>query len=76
MRILKKLLPHVTLALAVTLAVVVIVDVYNPMMGFLRGWPFQTLVLLEVLCALATSLCLIFSPSEKRKRPRGKFESA
>ena len=74
MRTLKKLLPHFTIALAVTLAVVVIVDVYNPMMGFLRGWPFQVLAILEVLCSLATSLCFLFSPSVKSKGPRGKYE--
>lgn len=65
MRILKMLLPHLTIALAVVLTVVVIVDMYNPMMGFLVGKPFQILVILEVLCALATSLCLIFRPAKE-----------
>ena len=66
MRIVKMLLPHLTIALAVVLAVVVIVDTYNPMMGFLMGKPFQVLVILEVLCSLATSLCLIFRPAKDR----------
>lgn len=68
MRILKMLLPHFTIALAVALTVVVIVDVYNPMMGFLVGRPFQILVLLEVLCSLATSLCFLFRPHRKEKK--------
>ncbi len=68
MRILKMLLPHFTITLAVALTVVVILDVYNPMMGFLVGKPFQILVVLEVLCSLATSLCFIFRPYHKEKK--------
>lgn len=68
MRIIKILLPHFTIALAVALAVVVIVDVYNPMMGFLMGKPFQVLVFLEVICALATSLCFIFNTHHKEEK--------
>ena len=74
MRILKILFPHFTIALAISLAVVVILDVYNPMMGFLIGRPFQVLVILEVLCAMATSILFICRPYKKRRRPRGKFE--
>ena len=61
MRILKTLLPHFTIALAVALTVVVIVDIYNPMMGFLTGKPFQVLVALEVLFSLITSICFVFT---------------
>lgn len=74
MRILKMLLPHITIALAVSLAVVMILDIYNPMMGFLIGRPFQVLVILEVLCAMATAILHICRPYKKRRRPRGKFE--
>ena len=74
MRILKMFLPHFTIALAVALVVVVILDIYNPMMGFLVGRPFQILVVLEVLCAMATSVCYICRPYKKRRSPRGKFE--
>ena len=74
MRILKKVLPHVTIALAVALLVVVIVDIYNPMMGFLKGRPFLVLAVLEVLCSLATALGFIFRTSGKVKRPPGKYE--
>lgn len=68
MRFLNKLLPHLTIALAVALMVVVIVDTYNPRMGFLMDTPFQVLVILEVLSTIATSLCFIFSFPTKRKR--------
>lgn len=74
MRILKTILPHLTIALAVTLTVVVIVNVYNPMMGFLVGKPFQVLVILEVLCSLATAICLIVKSSPKKDQPRGRYE--
>lgn len=74
MRILKTVLPHFTIALAVTLIVVVIVSDYNPMMGFLVGKPFQILVILEVLFSLATAICLILKPSVKEDQPRGRYE--
>lgn len=74
MRILKKLLPHFTIALAVALIVVVILDIYNPMMGFLRGKPFQILAFSEVLCSLATSVCFLCCPSAREKKPTGKYE--
>lgn len=74
MRILKMILSHFTIALAVALVVVVIVDVYNPMMGFLMGKPFQILAISEALCALSTSLFLIFSPKVKPQGSKGKFE--
>ena len=74
MRILKTILPHMTIALAVTLVVVVIVSVYNPMMGFLAGKPFQVLVLLEVLSSLATSICFIVQSFPKGKKTHGRFE--
>lgn len=74
MRILKKLLPHLTIALAVALLVVVIVDGYNPRMGFLMGKPFQILTIAEILCTLVTSLFCIFSPGSKTKRPKGRYE--
>lgn len=74
MRILKMLLPHFTIALAISLAVVLILDIYNPMMGFLMGRPFQILVITEVLCSMFTSILFICRPYKKRRRPRGKFE--
>ena len=67
MRILKMFLPHFTIALAVALMVVAILDVYNPMMGFLIGKPFRILVILEVLCSLATSVCFLFGIYDNRK---------
>ena len=74
MQIMKKLLPHLTIALAIVLLVVVIVDVYNPRMGFLMGKPFQVLAISEVLCSLATALCFIFKSSGSAKKPAGKYE--
>lgn len=74
MRILKMFLPHVTVALAVSLAVVVILDIYNPMMGFLIGRPFRVLVILEVLCSMVTAILYICRPYKKRRKPRVKLE--
>lgn len=74
MQIIKKLLPHLTLALAIVLLVVVIVDGYNPRMGFLTGKPFQVLAFAEAICAIATALCSLFRSDRKAKRRMGKYE--
>ena len=74
MRVLKMFLPHFTIALAVALTVVVILDVYNPMMGFLMGKPFRILVILEVICSLATSVYFLFRSHREEKKAIGKYE--
>ena len=74
MRMLTKLLPHLTIALALVLIVVVIVDSYNPMMGFLRGKPFQILAILAAASSLATALCLLFRTAGSGKKSTGKYE--
>ncbi len=56
MRILKILLPNLTISLNLTTAVVLYLDRRNPMMGFLMGWPFPVLMAATVICSIVTAL--------------------
>lgn len=58
MGFLRSLLPNLSIALNVSLLVVVYLDLRNPMMGFLVGWPFLILVVSCALCAIGTALVL------------------
>ncbi len=74
MRILKILLPHITIAMAIALVVIVILDSYNPMMGFLQGGAFRVLLILEALCTITTAILFICRPYKKRRKPRVRAE--
>lgn len=58
MKFLKAFLPNLTIALNITLIVVVYLDRRNPMMGFLVGAPFMVLVCSCALCSLVTAIVL------------------
>ncbi len=61
MRFLKGFLPNLTVVLAVAMLVILYLDNRNPMMGFLIGWPFRVLVIMNFLCATATAVTLYIS---------------
>lgn len=52
-------LPHLSLALNLALLVVVILDVFNPLLGLLKGTVFLVFLALDVLCSVGTALRLI-----------------
>lgn len=52
-------LPHLSIALNLALLVVVILDVFNPMLGLLKGTAFLVLIGLCVLCSLASAIELV-----------------
>ena len=66
MKLLKAVLPNVSLAFSVALAVVAYVDNRNPQMGFLRGTPAQVLIYLTVAFSVATALVLYGSWRRER----------
>lgn len=70
MRFLKGALPNISLALSLALVVVVYLDRRNPMMGFLMGAPFFTLVVLTAAASVATALVLYSSWRKPKKRRR------
>ncbi len=51
---LARLLPHVTIVLALTFVVLWILDYFNPMMDFLTGGLPKALMLVLLVCAIAT----------------------
>lgn len=74
MRYVRWLLPHLTVALSITVFIVLILDGYNPMMGFLVGRPFQVLLTLQVIASVTTALLSMFRKKKTGKRQRGKYE--
>lgn len=55
---LRTVLPNVSIALNISMLVVIYLDMRNPMMGFLVGWPFLILVALSVAASIATAVVL------------------
>ena len=58
MKFLRAMLPNLTIALNISLLVIVYLDQRNPMMGFLMGTPFQMLSALCALCSIMTAVVL------------------
>ena len=52
-------LPHLSIALNAALVVVVILNIYNPLLGLLRGAPFLVLLGASFASAAATAILLI-----------------
>ena len=65
MRFIKGFLPHLSAALSAALLVVVILNEFNPRMGFLQGKPALTLIGLSCLCAL---ICAVMLYIEQKKK--------
>lgn len=61
MKFLKAVLPNISIALTISLLVVIILDNRNPTMGFLTGAPFLALAVLSCAASLATAVVLYAS---------------
>ena len=59
MRGFSSFLPHLCIALQLTLLLAVILDVFNPLLGLLKGPVFLVLLAACVLCAVLTAVLLI-----------------
>lgn len=70
MKLLKKLLPHISLAFNIALMIVVYLDRRNPMMGFLLGTPFVTLAAFTAASSIATALMACFGGDRGKKSRR------
>ncbi len=55
----RSLWPHLSLALNLTLLVIVILDVFNPLLGLLKGTLFLIFLTADVLCSVVAALLLI-----------------
>lgn len=69
-------LPHLCLALQAALMVVLILDLYNPVLGLLRGVPFLALAGLAAVSAMAVSLRLIVLRHRRENAARRAFLEA
>ena len=74
MRFLKRILPHLSIACSLALLVVEILNVYNPMMGFLFGTP--ALVLISAACVISVITAIMACASWRRERQWRRVESS
>jgi hypothetical protein len=72
MKLLRSLLPNLSIVLNICLVVIVYLDMRNPMMGFLMGAPFQILVGSCFVTSVATAVILY---ADKRRAAEGKEKS-
>ena len=63
----RKWMPNLSLCLNLALAVVIYLDLRNPMMGFLEGMPFLVLSGSAILAAICTAVTL-YGDSRKQRR--------
>ena len=75
MKFAKAILPNVTIALNLAMAVVVYLDMRNPMMGFMSGPAFWGLYILTFATSVATAVVLYKWWRTPKKRPKEKKES-
>lgn len=68
MKFLRAMLPNLTIALNISLLVIVYLDQRNPMMGFLMGTPFLVLAAMCALCSIV-SAGLLYGDWRKSGRP-------
>lgn len=65
MNIFKRALPHLTIALALALLVLAILNEFNPRVGFLQGKGALLLIALTCLCAAACGVALVLQRTKK-----------
>ena len=67
--LIERFLPHMNIALSLSLIVVTILNVYNPMMGFLQGTPAVILIGAECVVSIFNAVsAYILWKREKKKR--------
>lgn len=75
MKFAKAVLPNITIALNLAMAVVVYLDMRNPMMGFMSGPAFWGLYILTFAASVATAVVLYKWWRTPKKQPKEKKES-
>ena len=77
MKLIRSVLPNISIVLNICLLVVIYLDLRNPMMGFLMDTPFLVLAGSCCVCSIATAVILYADKrrAEKvRRRPRKNIE--
>lgn len=70
----RRLWPHLCLALNLALLVIVILDVFNPLLGLLKGGLFLLFLLTDVFCSVVTALQAILRQAEEEPGPKTEEE--
>ncbi len=66
MKWIRRALPHLTIAFAIALLTVAILNEFNPRMGFLQGRPALVLICAACLCAAACG-AVLYSRDRREK---------
>lgn len=69
-RILEKFLPHLSIALSITIVFVVYLDSRNPMMEFLFGTPFYLLCIANMVVSVAMGLQRYLLRARKKEQEK------
>ena len=72
MKFWRAFLPNLCISLWLALLTLVILDSFNPMLGFLKGRAFLVLVILCALCSFASAITLYadWRRAQRRRRRR------
>ena len=68
MKFLHSVLPNLCIAFNLALIVVILLDLYNPLMGFTHGLAFLALFFAGTLSSLATAVCMYADWRKKNKQ--------
>ncbi len=68
MKLLRALLPNLTVSLQVSVLILLYLDGRNPMMGFLSGAPFLVLMILTAASSIACAV-MVYAQWRKSDRP-------
>ena len=72
----RKLVPNFSICVHLAMIVVIYLDMRNPMMGFLEGWPFLILAGAAVVSAIAVSVVLYADARSSRRGRRHRKDAA
>ena len=77
MKFWRAIVPNLCISLWLALLTLVILDSFNPMLGFLKGRAFLVLVILCALCSFASAITLYadWRKAQRRRRRRVVDES-
>lgn len=72
MKFWRAIVPNLCISLWLALLTLVILDSFNPMLGFLKGRAFLVLVILCALCSFASAITLYadWRKAQRRRRRR------
>ena len=63
----RRIIPHLCIAITVMMIVLYIINIFNDAMGFLRGNVFETLLLIYCAVSLTTAIFLIIQNARTDK---------